>query len=533
MTSKSSLSYLVQSSAGIYYFRIRIPKRIRILYNSHKKEIKRSLGTRDFSAAVRKARYAWVMMEDSDFTLGSRIERMERELHEDSEGKNLLYEYLVVEMSEKRSYFKGHNTESPLDIFVNNLSVHGVAVLNDQLEKWYKLPQLVRNKEIKNIAEKYNIENISEDECSINEKTHGALIASRFIDYIENYTEIKSRSGKPIPSSTLGEYKGIFDEFLFIVGADLKCSDLNKDIIKKYRDSIWKVPANYKRKQKYKNKAIDQILKMKISDDDKRSVATYNKHALRIKQFLKWAGKEGHIASGLDAFIENIEDSVNDNEKRDSFTSEELGLLFNNEVYEKGIYKKPSQYWLPLLALFTGARGREIAQLYTDDIEKSEDTDVYIIRIRSNEEWQQHLKNKSANRAIPIHKKLIALGFLDYVNSCKVGSMLFSELKSESGNPFKIFGNNFNRKNKSGWKWKHGVKRDKTSFHSFRHNVIDSLVKADIDERMICSMVGHLYKGQGLVGNYIKPENIKKLKAAIDTLEYSSVKWRKIRKWST
>ena len=97
MTSKNGFKYLFQSSSSIYYFRIRIPKNIRILYNSSRKEIKISLKTRDVSVAEKKARHLWVMMENTDYMLGDAIEKMERDLREENEAKKLLYEYLVIE----------------------------------------------------------------------------------------------------------------------------------------------------------------------------------------------------------------------------------------------------------------------------------------------------------------------------------------------------------------------------------------------------------------------------------------------------
>ena len=182
------------------------------------------------------------------------------------------------------------------------------------------------------------------------------------------------------------------------------------------------------------------------------------------------------------------------------------------------------------MALFTGSRGEELAQLYTDDIEKDTKTGIDIINIRENKQRKQHLKNNSSPRKIPIHQKLIKLGFIEFVNTRKPNSMLFPELENSTGNNFKKFGNNFNRKTEMGWKWKCGVTRDKTSFHSFRHNVVDYFAKSNISERIACSIVGHEYKGEGLVKNYIKPHELKELQQAVNSLNFPSIVWKKIKK---
>jgi hypothetical protein len=45
---------------------------------------------------------------------------------------------------------------------------------------------------------------------------------------------------------------------------------------------------------------------------------------------------------------------------RDVFTEDDLKLLFNNDYYFRNKHRKASQYWIPLLGLFTGARVNEL-----------------------------------------------------------------------------------------------------------------------------------------------------------------------------
>ena len=174
---------------------------------------------------------------------------------------------------------------------------------------------------------------------------------------------------------------------------NLSIFGINKQIIKSYEKAIWNLPSNHTKKVKYKDKDIKEILRMEIPEKEKRLPGTLKKHLRRVKQFLTWSGREDFIKSGLENFIELVPDSVNANEKRFPFTGKELCLLFNNEVYEnRTIFKKPSRYWLPLLALFTGGRGEELSQLYYDDILNDEDTGIDYMYIRENEERRQGLK---------------------------------------------------------------------------------------------------------------------------------------------
>ena len=77
-----------------------------------------------------------------------------------------------------------------------------------------------------------------------------------------------------------------------------------------------------------------------------------------------------------------------------------------------GTKEEPHKIWIPLILLFTGARTNEIAQLYVEHIKEKEG--IHLFKIKDEQE-DQSTKNKSSNREVPIHKTLIDLGFLKYV----------------------------------------------------------------------------------------------------------------------
>ncbi|MBK6511599.1 MAG: hypothetical protein IPG06_20595 [Haliea sp.] len=71
---------------------------------------------------------------------------------------------------------------------------------------------------------------------------------------------------------------------------------------------------------------------------------------------------------------------------------------------------KHSQQWLPVLALYTGARQTELAQLLITDVVQIDGIWCLNITDQGND---QKLKTK-LQCIVPIHKGLIAQGFLDY-----------------------------------------------------------------------------------------------------------------------
>lgn len=105
---------------------------------------------------------------------------------------------------------------------------------------------------------------------------------------------------------------------------------------------------------------------------------------------------------------------------RRAFENSELSRIVHSSLYRQGHVVKgqvaEAAYWLPLLGMFTGARLEEICQLYLSDIQLI--NGVYAIRFANLEEGQK-LKTQSSFRRVPIHKQLVACGFLKHVEQMK------------------------------------------------------------------------------------------------------------------
>jgi integrase len=92
-------------------------------------------------------------------------------------------------------------------------------------------------------------------------------------------------------------------------------------------------------------------------------------------------------------------------------------------------------YWIPLLSLFTGARCAELCQLETKNIQVIDGIPVIVI---TNSGEGQRLKTWDSERIIPIHSRILELGFMDYVTSQK-NPLLWNELIRRKERPGGIF----------------------------------------------------------------------------------------------
>jgi integrase len=142
--------------------------------------------------------------------------------------------------------------------------------------------------------------------------------------------------------------------------------------------------------------------------------------------------------------------------------------LFNNDYYFRNKHRKASQYWIPLLGLFTGARINELCQLYVSDIKEVDG--VWVVDI--NGEGSKKLKSLNAQRQVPIHSILInQLKFLEYVEKLRGKEIRsFLELKESRDGYSQGFSKWFNRTFKNNVNVGQ-LEAEQKNFHSFRHTL--------------------------------------------------------------
>lgn len=76
---------------------------------------------------------------------------------------------------------------------------------------------------------------------------------------------------------------------------------------------------------------------------------------------------------------------------------------------------EPEMTFIPLIMQYSGMRCNEVAQLYLDDVQQIEGTSAYYLQIQEDQERKQRIKCSASHRGIPVHKELIELGLLKYV----------------------------------------------------------------------------------------------------------------------
>jgi len=225
-------------------------------------------------------------------------------------------------------------------------------------------------------------------------------------------------------------------------------------------------------------------------------------------------------------------EKINDieEENRTPFTLIELNNLFKSSWYSKNLQanlkKGQDKIYIPLIALMGGMRLTEIAQLYVNDIK--EENGIFYFRVNKLNP-NQKLKNTSAKRNVPIHPKLIELGFLKYVDQLKKDGIerIFYQLGENQRGYGTPFGKKFSNKSfKSEWLNMQELKANNETkvFHNFRHNFITK-VKQTSKPHRVDALVGHKLQNY----KYEHPE-IRDLFDVINELNYDDIDFSHIQR---
>jgi integrase len=198
----------------------------------------------------------------------------------------------------------------------------------------------------------------------------------------------------------------------------------------------------------------------------------------RLRTLLNYAASNDYIPENPAKDVTLVVPDAEKN-KRKPFDLPSLAAIFGSPVYAQD--ERPTEgrgeaaYWLPLLALFTGARLEELGQLRPSDVREEtypdadeEEQKAWFIHVMEDEEDDLKLKNAGSERIIPVHPSLEQQGFIRFVQAAKDAGQarLFPALRP----------NKYGRLTAKWGEWFGGYKRNvigitdgRLVFHSFRH----------------------------------------------------------------
>jgi integrase len=251
--------------------------------------------------------------------------------------------------------------------------------------------------------------------------------------------------------------------------------------------------------------------------------STQGKHIMALNAFFNWCVKAGAITENPFHYVQGSRYKETVPKKRDIFSAQDLQSLFAPKHLRN--YTEPHKLWVPLIALFTGMRVNEIAQLYADDIQSDTEVDedgaehtILYFDITPFRDGQS-IKTGYSKRRVPVPRQLLDLGFEHYVADIRAsGSQhLFPGLAWGEGGPGRTLSRWFNTHH---LRQTCGIKSAKKSLHCFRHTLTTRCERKHVPNSIIQTINGHS-DGQGVdQRSYVARGSLLECKRAMEGLRY-------------
>jgi len=467
---------------------MRIPSSVRARFS--RQEIKQSLKTRDLRLAIQRSA---TLLSTVDKLILSGLEQVS-------------VDKIIKQM------LSGETTGSPdiaqwradsIDVKPDgSLSLTGIEVDPNNPKDQESFTRAI--KEIQQSSQRVSIPAAPE---------HDSALLSEGID---EYVKDVKRGNNWTESTEYENYK-IFQLVVQVIG-DIPINSLTGEHARNFKQVLLKLPPYMNTKALYKGKSIDEVLAMKPSEI--LSITTVNKYLNRISSLTAWLKDNKYLSDNVFEGVSiKQKKTKSDKEEREIFSDEELKRIFSHPHFTGK--KKPLHahyYFLPLISLYSGLRISEASQLQLDDLELIGGKWFFNI----NDDGDKQLKNTAAKRAVPVHPKLIELNLLKYIEKLwdRQEFRLFPEIKRRRKgygvDPSKWFGRF--RKSSSVM-----VVKPTTTFHSLRHNFIDTMQKLDIVETHTATVVGHTFAKSESYKRYGKGFASEKLVECVEKVSYDNV----------
>lgn len=324
------------------------------------------------------------------------------------------------------------------------------------------------------------------DSMKTDERIHHSMAATHWKKFFKKFAQMK-RNIKGTDEKRIDRIENAIHASFALMGRE-HIEDITKQDCRTLCERIYRLPKRWLEKLSSSENILDILTDNTNLTLSRKTIKSYLE---AFKAYMRYAVKEDIIENSLNDFIDMPVKM--DGVKRSNFTTEELRIIFNPKTYPNPHNRKyVPRFWIPIIALYEGARQNEICQLDVDDIVQEKGIPCISINNRGDDKT---LKNEGSNRVIPIHPKLLDMGFLLFVEYQRKNKQkkLFNTLsKTKHKGYSKIIQQWFNR-----YLDNHGITGKDKVFHSFRHTFETMAVEKRIPAEYQNAICGWREQGIG------------------------------------
>lgn len=333
-----------------------------------------------------------------------------------------------------------------------------------------------------------------------------AEVTAQYLDELQRTGQVRGKTldSKREALALLGEITGYRPP-----------ADLTKADARQVKDTLLRYPRNRNKLEITKGKPLAEVLD--LPGVEVIAVRTANAYISALQTFYGWAVANGHAPDNIFDGTRFKQPKQAKDGGRAAFTDAQLRLIFQHLTENPaGLVRNKDHKWISLIGLFTGMRLNEIAQLDLADV--GHDDGLWSLTVTDAGSENKRLKNAASQRRLPLHDRLVAAGFPEFIAERRQGRSprLFPELPYCPKNGY---GRNPGRWFNERLLPKLGMDDGKLVFHSLRHTMATKLARSDVPETQIKALLGH--EQQGVTFSiYFHGFAPAPLKAAIERFEF-------------
>ncbi|WP_251031677.1 DUF6538 domain-containing protein [Paraburkholderia strydomiana] len=317
-------------------------------------------------------------------------------------------------------------------------------------------------------------------------KARGGVTVDQAIEKFTNDSQRANLSRKNIKG-----YEPGFKLLREVAGGGCPLGAVTREHARRVLDVLAHLPANA-------TKRFSGMTLLEAADHAKRNgvppitAKTAENILFNFSSFFRWAVREHIIERSPADGLKPAQQKRSKDEGRQPFGDVDLVKLFSADLYRTPYRQvdrtQLGRYWVPLLALYHGARMNELCQLEVADVRETDGIPFIRITKESEAGEDKKVKTRNAEREVPVHPILLRLGFLGYADGIRRTGQkrLFPDLtRAATG----YFSDNFSK-----WfgrfKKQRGVTDSRLNFHSFRHGFNDATRVVDIPDAIVKELCG-------------------------------------------
>lgn len=340
----------------------------------------------------------------------------------------------------------------------------------------------------------------------------------------ELYSRYQAEQAGRVSADTWAQNHGIVKLFFEHVGETAHVTAVTRKAVRSWKHALASWPRKATSIKEFQGMSFKKVIEANATvGKPVISIRTTNRYLSAIAPFCQWLLDNEYIEADA---CRGMFLTVN-KEKRTVYpwSADQLRTIFSSPLFHHcrgdkqehlpgNVAIRDWRYWLPYLAAYSGARLGELAQLLTSDVRQLHGD--WILHVTPEGSDAKSVKTAGSARVVPLHSKLIELGFIDYHARMvdRGAKQLFPELQPDTRGHFSRTPSRFF----AGYFADIGVKVDNSrNFHSFRHSTTDAFRRAGYMDETFAPLLGHTKRSTtglyGVVPQGILSERVKMIEA--------------------